>query len=67
MEKEKMLKLLASVGEAQLMLFLDQLEEVGEVLVKSTETAYDDMALQGLKMFAPELKKLIDKIDGEEG
>ncbi len=65
--KDELKKALLGVAENHLMALLDDVEAIGQLLVESSETVYDDMALQGLKMFKPELKKLIDKIDGEEG
>ncbi len=65
--KEELKKALLNMAENHMMVLLDDMEAIGELMVASTETPYDDMALQGLKLFKPELKKLIDKIDGEEG
>lgn len=56
-----------NMSEKYLMMMLEDVLKMGEMMVKSTENPFDDVAFQGLKMFEGELKKMIDKIDGEEG
>lgn len=56
-----------SMSEEYLKKMVDDVERLGELLVQSTETPFDDMGLSALKMFKGELLKLIDQIDGAEG
>ena len=55
------------MAEDYLKMMLDDVEELGKLLVESTENSFDDMAFQGVLMFKGELVKLIDTLDGEEG
>jgi len=64
--KELLKKKGLKIAENHLMLALDEIIEIGQVLVDSTENQFDDMGLNAIKMFKGELVALIDKIDGEE-
>ncbi|NQY01552.1 MAG: hypothetical protein HRT70_10615 [Flavobacteriaceae bacterium] len=55
------------MAEDYLKMMLDDVDELGKLLVESTENSFDDMAFQGVLMFKGELVKLIDTLDGEEG
>jgi len=54
------------VGEEHLMKLVDELIEIGELLVAETDNPFDDLALTGLKKFKPSLMEVLDKIDGED-
>lgn len=72
MDKAKLLELAKKRG---LDIAEDAVESLGELaldlvgeLVKSSKNSYDDLIWAGIEGKArEELKKLIDKIDGEEG
>jgi len=54
-------------SEEYLLKLLDDVVELGELLVADTANPFDDMALNTLKMFKGEVAKLIDRLDGVEG
>lgn len=49
------------------LLALEHVKKIGQLLVDDTANPFDDVAFKGLLMLEDELKKLIDKIDGQEG
>lgn len=56
-----------NMSEKYLNMMLTDVLELGDILVKSTETPFDDAAMSALKLFEGEVRKLIDKVDGEVG
>jgi hypothetical protein len=56
-----------NMSEKYLNMMLTDVLELGDLLVKSTETPFDDAGLNALKLFEGEVRKFIDKVDGEEG
>lgn len=65
--KDKLKEKGLNLAESYMLKMVDDVLEIGEMLVADTENQFDDMALAALKMFKGELVKLIDKVDGEEG
>lgn len=60
-------KVLLDAAEAQLLSAVDQVEEVLKVVAAQTDNTIDDLVVTGYGMFKAELKKLVDKVDGQEG
>lgn len=60
-------KALLGAAEAQLMVAVDQVEEVVKVVAAESDNTIDDLFVTGYGMFKAELKKLVDKLDGEVG
>ena len=65
--KEKLKKAGLNAAEEHTLLALKHVKQIGQILVDDTTNPYDDVAFKGVLMLEEELKKAIDKIDGEEG
>jgi len=64
--KEKLKEKGLNMSEKYLNMLLDDVLDLGEMLVNDSANPFDDVGFQAIKMFEGELRKLIDKVDGEE-
>lgn len=68
--KEELKKVLKEKGldlsEEMLIFLMEKVFDFVEVLIKTTDNKFDDMALTFIPMLKAELIKLIDKIDKEK-
>jgi len=58
-------KELLGIAEKQLLLAIDQVEGLAKLLAARSDNTIDDIVVAGVGMLKPELKKLVDKLDGE--
>ena len=65
--KEQLKEFGLNASEKYLNMMLDDVLALGDMLVKDSANPFDDVAFNAVKLFESELRKQIDKLDGEEG